>query len=58
MYVLAYQKEKGNTSSPANMVVNPSAIWPESIIVAASLWNDTTMSKKKFIGAEWFIYTS
>ena len=46
MYVLAYQKEKGNTSSAANMVVNTSAIWLESITVVASPWNDTTMSEK------------
>jgi hypothetical protein len=28
-----------STSSPANMVVKPSAIWPESMTIAASLSN-------------------
>uniref|UniRef100_A0A2P2LCQ2 Major facilitator superfamily domain-containing protein 12 isoform X2 n=1 Tax=Rhizophora mucronata TaxID=61149 RepID=A0A2P2LCQ2_RHIMU len=34
-----------SSSSPANMVANPSAIWPESITIAASL-GDSPISVK------------
>lgn len=33
------EKDCLNTSSPTNTVANASATWPESITIAAFLWN-------------------